>query len=210
MNSEAIQHEYELAYQWGKVRIKGTVKAKETGGVHTHELWDEHVRLGVFRQIQDGHDAGETYWHPIGLRKAFVGTGNLLAGILLAHWQQCMKGKPLEGKTTVEPKRRMTLAKAAKKFRVAGLDRSKLRGQEDAFIGCLRFLDGIEKQQKPNRKYTSYCLKHLVEECSGNYVYEGTFILAALASGFTMEQQGKNLTVIFNISQNNLRKSESR
>lgn len=64
--------------------------------------------------------------------------------------------------------------------------------QESAFQECLRFLAGVEKRKGKNRSRGSYGLKHKVERpCDGvynGYVYEGTFIVAALVSGFTRWQ----------------------
>jgi len=112
----------------------------------------------------------------------------------------------------------MTLNQAVKKFTVAGLDVSALEGQEKAFQNCLSFLDGIEKTRLQNRRRGSYGYKHIVENPSGNfgirssqdfytgYIYEGTFILAALASGFTMQQSGRGLKATFNISERGLRR----
>jgi hypothetical protein len=112
----------------------------------------------------------------------------------------------------------MTLKQAAKQFTVAGLDASALEGQDEAFQTCLSFLDGIEKIRSQNRRHGSYGLKHIVENPSGRfgipssqnhytgYVYEGTFILAALASGFAMEQRGRSLKATIDISERGLRR----
>ena len=118
---------------------------------------------------------------------------------------------------TFAPHHLMTLKQAAKKFTVAKFDASALEGQDKAFQTCLSFLDGIEKIQTQNQKHSSYGLKHIVENPSGHfgvpssqdfytgYVYEGTFVLAALASGFTV-QQGVGLKATLNISERGLRR----
>jgi hypothetical protein len=112
----------------------------------------------------------------------------------------------------------MTLKQATKKFTVTGLDASALQHQDSAFQRCLAFLDGVEKLQTQNRRHSSYGLKHVVENPSGRfgipssqdfyfgYVYEGTFILAALASGFTMQQVDRGLNATFNISERGIRR----
>ncbi|MFO1477611.1 MAG: hypothetical protein U1F98_13290 [Verrucomicrobiota bacterium] len=117
----------------------------------------------------------------------------------------------------------MTLKQAAKKFKVAGLDSASLEGQEDAFRRCLSFLEGIEKSKAQNMRRGSYGLKHLVEnpgQSAGTqnpsntytgHVYEGTFILAALAAGFEMQQQTDGvLRASFNISERSLRRRVSQ
>jgi hypothetical protein len=111
----------------------------------------------------------------------------------------------------------MTLKQAAQTYMVAGLDQSWLAGQEKAFQTCLTFLEGVEKTKGQNKWHSSYGFKHIVEEpagrygipctvdCYNGYIYEGTFILAALASAFTMRQDGNFLSVSFNISERSLK-----
>jgi len=111
-----------------------------------------------------------------------------------------------------------TLQTAAKQFPIRGLDPAHLAGQEEAFDMCVDFLLGIEKTKGLNRRHSSYRLKHTVEnpsrivhiptkqEAYGGYVYEGTFILAALACGFEMRQGGNGLSSTFNISERGLRR----
>jgi hypothetical protein len=106
----------------------------------------------------------------------------------------------------------------AKQFDVRGLDSTELTNQQDAFEACLEFLEGIEPTQALNRRHTSYGLKHVVENPAGRmevpsdpdayklYVYEGTLILAALASGFHMKQIGDGLSAIFNFSERSLKR----
>ena len=111
----------------------------------------------------------------------------------------------------------MTLKTAARTFSVKGLDQSKLVGQKEAFKICLEFFDGVAKLKRQNTSDGSYGLKHIIENPTGRfaipysadsyngYIYEGTCILAALASGFAMEQDGEHLKVSFNISRPSLR-----
>jgi len=103
-------------------------------------------------------------------------------------------------------------------YSVPGLDPKWLEGQESAFEKCLSFLAGVDKTEGQNSR-TSYGLKHIVEHpgrlCGldlsaperlyNGYVYEGTLILAALASGFRMRQRGKHMKVTFNISEPSLK-----
>src|SRR5271170_7547748 len=113
----------------------------------------------------------------------------------------------------------MTIQDAAKKFKVNGLKISALKNQGEAFQNCLSFLSGVEKIQRQNRNYTSYGLKHIVENPSGRfgtpsshdfytgYIYEGTFILAALTAGFTMHQYSQtSLFASFNVSEQGIRR----
>ena len=111
-----------------------------------------------------------------------------------------------------------TIQAAAAAFDLQGLDPAMIAKQQDAYELCLEFLEGIERIRTFNRSHTSYGLKHFVEnpagrmgvpseqDCYSGYVYEGTFILAALASGFQMKQTGKGLTAIFNISERSLKR----
>src|SRR4051812_44941273 len=92
---------------------------------------------------------------------------------------------------------RTNLDEAIARYKVEGIDHGMTAGQEEAFDNCIAFLNGIEKSKLPNKRHGSYGLKHMVENPTGRlgrkfddskytgYVYEGTFILAALASGFT-------------------------
>jgi hypothetical protein len=112
----------------------------------------------------------------------------------------------------------MTLRQAAQEFTVVKLDASALDGQDEAFQRCLSFLDGIEKTRTQNRRHTTYGYKHMVENPSGHfgirssqdsytgYVYDGTFILAALASGFTVQTLHGGLSATLNISERGLRR----
>jgi hypothetical protein len=75
----------------------------------------------------------------------------------------------------------------------------------------------VERTKGQNRKHDSYGLKHIVENpagrfgipslprCYSTYIPEGIFILAALASGFTMKQPGRLPTATFNISERSLK-----
>jgi hypothetical protein len=113
----------------------------------------------------------------------------------------------------------MTLQEASKKYSVAGLDLSALETQEEAFQTCLSFLAGVTKIKSQNTAHSSYSLKHIVENPAGRfgipssvdcytcYIYEGTFILAALASGFTMRQRSPHLKATFNMSERSLREA---
>jgi hypothetical protein len=98
----------------------------------------------------------------------------------------------------------MTLTQATKKFKVAGLDTALLKNQDEAFQHCLTFLEGIEKIRTLNRRGDSF--KHIVEKIYDVYVYEGTFILAALASGFKAQPIGSGLKSWFNFSQPSIRR----
>jgi hypothetical protein len=86
--------------------------------------------------------------------------------------------------------------------------------EEESFQTCLSFLEGVEKSKGQNRSHDSYGYKHIVENPTGYfdipwsidggtcYIPEGVFILAALASGFTM--QPIRVSARFNISERSL------
>ncbi len=98
----------------------------------------------------------------------------------------------------------MTLKEASQKYTVAGLPESVIAKQEDAFVRCLSFLQGISKTKGQNRRHTSGNLKHIVERGYHDHIYEGTFILAALASGFTADFSCGGSRATFNISERDL------
>jgi hypothetical protein len=114
------------------------------------------------------------------------------------------------------------LVRMARNSGVKGFDESALLGQVDAYQYCCKFLSTLEKRQTINRKYSSYGYKHMVEDPSGRfggpnrnncyttYVYEGTFILAAIAHGFEWKQDGSDLKVAFNISERSLKETIRR
>ncbi|MFZ3376317.1 MAG: hypothetical protein WA183_12255 [Chthoniobacterales bacterium] len=111
----------------------------------------------------------------------------------------------------------MTLGQAIQAYSVAGLDASAFMAEEEAFETCLSFLEGVEKTKAQNKRHDSYGYKHIIENpagrfgiprwprCYSTYIPEGIFILAALASGFTMNQPGRLPTATFNISERSLR-----
>ena len=113
----------------------------------------------------------------------------------------------------------ITLANAAKAYWFPGLDPLSLRRQEGAFEICLSFLQRIRMTKSQNLRYDSSALTQIVENPEGHfgipvlpqvrrcwYIYEGTFILAALASDFKMVQPRRGyLNVNFNICERSLR-----
>jgi hypothetical protein len=78
--------------------------------------------------------------------------------------------------------------------------------QTKAYELCLEFLQGVEKLKRMNYEHTSYGYKHMVEGVPHRrYVYEGTFILAALEAGFTSKQLHPDcLKTVFNIKESSL------
>lgn len=110
----------------------------------------------------------------------------------------------------------MTLEQAISDFPLTGLDSQVLMDQEGAFQMCLRFLSTVDKTKQVNDRAQSGRLKHCVEDPSNfglgipsryhGYVYEGTFILAALASGFTRFAEKGRLRSRFNMSERSLRR----
>ena len=83
----------------------------------------------------------------------------------------------------------MNLKEASEKFPRKGCDLKTIRETKDqdrAFKACLDWLAGLKPIRNSNRRHGTYGLKHMVERASQLYIYEGTFILAALASGFSV------------------------
>jgi hypothetical protein len=113
---------------------------------------------------------------------------------------------------------RLTLAEAAQRYKVERLEPKHLEGQEKAFEHCMEFLEGLEHTKHINPRRDSYGLKHVVENPAVRfnlpeqpgayacYIYEGTFILASLASGFLMRQAPKRLSSVFNIPERSLKR----
>lgn len=112
----------------------------------------------------------------------------------------------------------MTLAQARARYKVQGIDETKLADQEGAFQNCIQFLSGIQATKAINPNAGSYNLKHVVENPTRSfgrpsdpskytgYVYEGTFILAALASGFKLRYRGpRSMGCTFNLSTRSLK-----
>jgi hypothetical protein len=71
-------------------------------------------------------------------------------------------------------------------------DRRQMAFYQQEFSLCLRFLERVQKQRNYNFRFTSYSLKHFVEQATamqGSRVYipEGILIAAAYASGFKMK-----------------------
>jgi hypothetical protein len=80
--------------------------------------------------------------------------------------------------------------------------------QPKAYELCLEFLKSVEKSKRMNHLHTSYGYKHMVEgQPHRGYVYEGTFILAALEAGFKMRQLEEDwIRAVFNIKESSLMK----
>lgn len=109
------------------------------------------------------------------------------------------------------------LVERARRSGVKGIDEAALSGQAEAHSCCCQFLSLLEQRQTINTRHDSYGYKHMVEtpgsfcDTQGNsdsyttYVYEGTFILAAIACGFRWKQAGSRLHVTFNFSERSLK-----
>jgi hypothetical protein len=104
----------------------------------------------------------------------------------------------------------MTLRQAFQCYSVRGIDPSMLHGQEGAFAKCLSFFADLKKTRAQNRRHSTYGLKHRVERLYHAFVYEGTFILAGLASGFAMEQRGNHMKASFAFSERSLKALSKR
>lgn len=100
-------------------------------------------------------------------------------------------------------------------FPTRGVTDADLTEQGDAFQWCLDLFNSLQKTKRINWNFSSYGLKHLVENPTGRYgvcptidsayrgyVFEGTLVLAAKATGFDVS--GPGLNVAFNFSKASL------
>lgn len=74
----------------------------------------------------------------------------------------------------------------------------------DIFTRVCGWLQGMTALKHPNRRATSYGLKHLAEAAIGDYVANGVFIAAAVHCGFALERIPGSPNVYFNIAQRDL------
>jgi hypothetical protein len=114
------------------------------------------------------------------------------------------------------------LIEMARKCGVKGIDEAHLVGQTQAYGYCCDFVSSLEKRKTINTQHGSYSLKHMVENPSGYfdvpkdgrfstvYVYEGTFILAAISHGFDWKQMESRMNVVFNVSEKSLKETIRR
>jgi len=111
------------------------------------------------------------------------------------------------------------LKERAHRCAVCKIREDNLDCQAKAWDRCVEFLETVEKAETMNKRYTSKDLVAMVRNPTGEYgrfgippkklpyvsVYEGTFILAAIACGFRWEQQDHTkLDCYFNIDQSSL------
>lgn len=87
-------------------------------------------------------------------------------------------------------------------------------GNMDEFELAWIYLDAQERRKTINTDFGSYGLKHRAENLSrkfgqhthlGNYVSNGMFIAAAIASGFAAKRMNNGLNACFNISSKTIR-----
>jgi len=81
------------------------------------------------------------------------------------------------------------------------IDWEFVKTNNSGFRASMEFLSKCEKQKTINKNHGSYGYKHRVEELYGVYVYEGSFILAALESGFDLELFNENGSIYANIKE---------
>ena len=73
----------ELEYNWPPIKIKGSVTKRAVGSFESHTLRVKAKKIAEYRKrLGDPTDEGETISYLAG-RKEKIGTGNLLAGVLL-------------------------------------------------------------------------------------------------------------------------------
>jgi hypothetical protein len=72
---------------------------------------------------------------------------------------------------------------------------------------CLDWLKLVDKRKTINN-YSSYGLKHIVERWSGNYIYNGCFIVAGLIAGLNIKIYFGSPNASFNISQKSIKQFE--
>lgn len=65
----------------------------------------------------------------------------------------------------------------------------------------------ITKRKTINHMYTSYAIKHVIEEFDGSYASNGSFIQAAIELGYEVQMvYGGSINVYFNMSFNRVEK----
>lgn len=86
-------------------------------------------------------------------------------------------------------------------------NQSSLLDSSESFEKTVTWLKQIEKIQSFNTHRSSYGLKHLAEKDIG-YITNGVFIAAAIHSGFKYKINRDSPNVLFNMSENSLKKLE--
>jgi hypothetical protein len=79
-------------------------------------------------------------------------------------------------------------------------DREDLRNDLAGFQAACVYLSHSKKISKINKVTTSYAYKHRVEAMGYPYLYNGTFIAAAIHMGYRLCRYPESLNASFNIS----------
>jgi len=91
-------------------------------------------------------------------------------------------------------------------------DRNKVFKQErrillnsvERFESACLWLQGVEKMQAINTRYTSYFIKHIAERRIGGHLSNGVFIAAAIHCGFSYQIARHYPNVLFNMDKDSL------
>ena len=100
-----------------------------------------------------------------------------------------------------EQDRTLPIAEQKKKFQE---ERKALLENTEEFERVCEWLYSIAKIKSINKNHTSYGLKHLAEKTIG-YSTNGTFIAAAIYSGFDIKIEKDSPNPMFNMSEKSLK-----
>jgi len=100
-----------------------------------------------------------------------------------------------------EQHRKLPITEQKKKFEE---ERKALLENTEEFEKVCQWLSSIEKIKTINKKHTSYGLKHLAEKTIG-YSTNGTFIAAAIYSGFDIKIEEDSPNPMFNMSEKSIK-----
>ena len=113
------------------------------------------------------------------------------------------------GMGLVPSKATRTLAKDAR-ARAYAEEHAYLLSRGEMFHAVCRWLEPIPRNKTANPGLSSYFLKHIAEDCLGEYILNGVFIAAAVHSGFCYKLYPDSPNVGFGISRQSLRDALKR
>jgi len=83
-------------------------------------------------------------------------------------------------------------------------EQQRLLSSHERFEATCEWLQGVDKTLAINTKYTSYFLKHIVEQRIGGHVSNGVFIAAAIHCGFDYKHSKSYPNLFFNMSEDSI------
>ena len=75
---------------------------------------------------------------------------------------------------------------------------------------CVEFLSQCEATKKPVKTYTTYGLKHVIEEWAGEYIHETECVIALMDCGFSLHWCGHGITFSTNIDVKSIKRVEAQ